>query len=52
MTHRERLVSALEHCGIEPTEAEIAKLDGQLSELAKVLVDYYFYKKNKENGAI
>ncbi len=35
------LVAALDEDGIDPTEAAVEYLDGQISELAEVLVEYF-----------
>jgi hypothetical protein len=35
------LAAALQEDGIDPSEAAIARLDCQITELAEVLVDYF-----------
>ncbi len=37
---KEDLIQALLEEGIEPSEAEIARLDDQITELAEILLDY------------
>jgi hypothetical protein len=33
--------------GIEPTHEAVLKVDRQISELAEILVEYYFYKRTR-----
>ena len=42
------LILALMQDGIEPTPEAVLKLDADITELAELLVDWYQFKKEKE----